>query len=312
MDVGSEQLRNVFRLAKQFDRDPRHFRLGRFGEDLSGVLDDFHNIAGHESRLKAVDDELCGVLGSVVFDPPGLAALLAHFMAIAFENYANQGRGYRRFYEQTQELRRTAVLDGPFVLQELVPSLLELAPPRRAFRAQLKMLDVLADFMDRLDPEGQWSDDHPLAQAMNAAAPELLLQLHRRGLSRPTSRNLIEIPHTLEQRLGSDFFKGRAKREPTLQPFFREYGYVPHVTLRQLVHRFAQQARRLLMDVFAPDPVLWRMRHWRGAWRRQWLYMGLMVLVLAGVLWAWSEHQNKRLEELNGYCRVAAQRAIAE
>ncbi|MCK4414904.1 MAG: hypothetical protein KAY32_15325 [Candidatus Eisenbacteria sp.] len=291
MAVGISQLEEVFRQAREFDRDPGSLSLGSLEQNLLGVLDDFRNLRGNDARLQEMDARLDELVGETDFERPGLAVMIAHFLSTLFENYANEGRGFRKAYEFSQEKRAVSTIDGPFIYEEFVPAIFDESALRDADSLRFLLLHEVARFLEDKDPGGHWPAGHSIDQVREARSDTLLLELERRRVHHADIPNLSQRAHTLEQRLAeAGFFGETAAIRRVLAYFFERYGYIERES-------FWRRLRRRLSALGRGRATFGRLSRWKQVYRMQTTYMVLAVLlaVLVVLFWNWRQQEQFRI-----------------
>ncbi len=295
MGVGINQLEEVFRQAGNFDTDSASHSQEALERSLVGVLDDFKNLRGNDARLREMDEKLAALVGETEFEQPGLRVLLAHALATLFENYANEGRGFRKAYELTQEKRSVSSIDGPFIYEELVPSLFEESTLHEADGLRFYLLSEIGRFLEDKDPGGHWGDDLAIDQVQEARTDTLLLELARRRARYHDVPNLAQKAHTLEQRLAeAGFFDSAAEIRRVLAYFFERHGYIEPES-------FWTRLRKKLLSLGGGRSTFGRLSRWRMVYRMQMSYMVLAVLLSILVVLFWGWRQDAQMELLEQY-----------
>lgn len=295
MGVGISQLEEVFRQAEGFDRDPGLLNLEGLERNLVGVVDDFKNLRGNDARLKEMDEKLYQLTQPIDFERPGLSVLISHFLATLFENYANEGRGFRKAYEFSQEKRSVSTIDGPFIYEELVPSLFEEATLHEADRLRYYLLHEVARFLEDKDPGGHWPDRYEIENVREARADTLLLELERRRTRFSDVPNLAQKAHTLEQRLAeAGFFRDAAEVRRVLAYFFERHGYIERES-------FWRRLRKSLASLGRGRATFGRLSRWKMVYRLQLGYMVLAVVLVVFTLLFWGWQQGNQIDILERY-----------
>ena len=295
MGVGIKQLEEVFTQAAGFDTDPASLNQDALERSLVGVIDDFKNLRGNDARLREMDERLAELVLPLDFEKPGLQVLLAHVLATLFENYANEGRGFRKAYEYTQEKRTVATIDGPFIYEELVPGIFEESALHDAHGLRFYLINEISRFLEDKDPGGHWPDTLPLEQAHEARTDTLLLELMRRRARYHDIPNLAKKAHTLEQRLAEAGFFGEVSQvRRVLAYFFERLLYVEPES-------FWVRLRRKLASLGGGRSTFGRLGRWRMVYRLQLTYMVLAVVlsILTVLFWGW--RQDAQMELLEQY-----------
>jgi hypothetical protein len=234
LSVGIIQLQRIFEQAAAFDENPGSLDIEELERNLVGVLDHFRNIRGNQALLGEMDGRLHDLVAAVEFGRPGLAPLLAHFLSVLFENYANVGHGFRRAYELALEHRSTSPIDGVFIYEELVPLIFNEQALHDEDQLRFHLVAEVARFLEDKDPGGHWRDDHSLKQVREAPSHTMLLELARRSRHLGEGVNLSQKANTLEGRLTeADFFSAAAKGSRTRTYFFRRWSYIKGVSWLQ-------------------------------------------------------------------------------
>jgi hypothetical protein len=295
MGVGIKQLEEVFSQAAGFDRDPASLDTDALERNLVGVIDDFKNVRGNDARLREMDERLAELVIPLEYEKPGLATLLAHVLATLFENYANEGRGFRKAYEFTQEKRTVATIDGPFIYEELVPGIFEETTLHEADGLRFYLTTEIARFLEDKDPGGHWPDRMPLEQVSAARTDTLLVELLRRRVCYQDVPNLARKAHTLEQRLAeAGFFGETAQVRRVLGSFFERLGYVEPES-------FWTRLRRKAASLGGGRSTFGRLGRWRMVYRLQLTYMMLAVVLSILTVFFWNWRQGAQLELLEQY-----------
>ncbi len=301
MAVGIGQLEEVFRQARDFDRDPGSLRLESLERNLVGVLDDFRNLRGNDARLLEMDAKLLELVQGIDFTQPSLSVLIAHFLTTLFENYANEGRGYRKGYDFTQEQRSVSSIDGPFIYDELVPVIFDEVALRDADSLRCYLLHEVARFLADKDPGGHWPDDHAIDKVREARTDTLLLELDRRRARFAQVPNLAQKAHTLEQRLAEDgFFREAAAVRRVLAYFFERWGYIERES-------WWKRLLRRLSALRGERATFGRLSRWRRVYRLQVASMIAVVLITLLVIVFWSWRQGQQLAILERYYRQVSE-----
>ena len=293
MAVGTQQLREIFQQAADFDQNSGSLDLESLERNLIGVLDDFRNLRGNQALLQEMDQELHGLVLPVDFNNPGLRSLLAHFLAMLFENYANEGTGFRKGYDLTLEKRSISTIDGPFIYEELVPQIFDESRLLCPDSLRFFLLEQVARFLETKDPGGHWKDSFALDQVKEARPDTMLLELARRRIKFATVENLAQKAHTLEQRLAeAEFFTETAPLRVFLAYTFECWGYIERESWWT---RIQQQWARLQTS----RSTFGRLSRWKRAFRLQVAYMVLMLAVVVGCFMYWSDRQQAQLTILS-------------
>ena len=295
MGVGVKQLEEVFAQAAGFDADPSSLDMDALQRNLVGVVDDFKNLRGNDARLREMDETLAGLVQAADYERPGLRTLVAHVLATLFENYANEGRGFRKAYEFTQEKRAVSTIDGPFIYEELVPAIFEETTLHEEDDLRFYLVGEVARFLEEKDPGGHWGDNLALEQVKEARPDTLLLELMRRRARYRDVPNLARKAHTLEQRLAeAGFFEETATVRRVLGSFFERMDYIEPES-------FWVRLRRRLAALGRGRSTFGRLGRWRMVYRMQLSYMVLAVLLSVLTVLFWNWRQDQQLELLEQY-----------
>lgn len=290
MAVGINQLREVFKQTADFDRDPGSLSLESLERNLIGVLDDFRNLRGNDARLQEMDQELHDLVLQIDFGRPGLSSLVAHFLATLFENYSNEGRGFRKAYGLSLEKRTVSSIDGPFIYEEMVPLIFDETRLQCSDSLRICLLEQVARFLEVKDPGGHWKDDHTSALVREARPDTLLLELARRRIKHSGVANLALKAHTLEQRLSEEqFFEEAAPVRRVLAYCFERWGYIKRESWWS---RLQQKVARLQRG----RSTFGRLSRWKRVYRMQLVYMVVMIGFVTLSYWYWSGRQGEQLQ----------------